>query len=171
VFGWRCRARRSALDGSLRVIGDLIELIERQAGRPGRPAARHISACVANADLPEEEEALAAAIRAGGWSVTTEVVNDTFAVLRAGLGMPRHDEPEWRWGVGVTCGAGINCVGVAPDGRTTRYLALGSISGDWGGGYGLGRGDLHDGAGRDAPPRPHRAPDAGGARRRLAVRR
>jgi len=36
------------------------------------------------------------------------------------------------------CGAGINAVGVAPDGRVTRYLALGTISGDWGGGYGLG---------------------------------
>jgi N-acetylglucosamine kinase-like BadF-type ATPase len=41
--------------------------------------------------------------------------------------------------VAVTCGAGINCVGVAPDGRTHRFLALGSKSGDWGGGYGLGR--------------------------------
>jgi len=39
----------------------------------------------------------------------------------------------------VTCGAGINCVGVDPTGRTTGYLALGDISGDWGGGAGLGR--------------------------------
>jgi N-acetylglucosamine kinase-like BadF-type ATPase len=38
----------------------------------------------------------------------------------------------------VVCGAGINAVGVAPDGRVARYLALGTISGDWGGGYGLG---------------------------------
>jgi N-acetylglucosamine kinase-like BadF-type ATPase len=129
------------LDGSLRVIGDLIGLIGRQAGsdgQPGRPAARHISACVANADLPEEEEQLAAAIRAGQWSQTTEVVNDTFAVLRAGL----LDGEPVPWGVGVTCGAGINCVGVAPDGQTTRYLALGTISGDWGGGLGLGRASL-----------------------------
>jgi N-acetylglucosamine kinase-like BadF-type ATPase len=127
------------LDGSLRVISDLIGLIERQAGRPGRPAARHICACVANADLPEEEEQLARAIRAGGWSDTTTVVNDTFAVLRAGLAA---DAPSGAWGVAVTCGAGINCVGVAEDGRTTRYLALGSMSGDWGGGYGLGRATL-----------------------------
>jgi N-acetylglucosamine kinase-like BadF-type ATPase len=33
-------------------------------------------------------------------------------------------------------------VGVAEDGRVTRYLALGSITGDWGGGYGLGRAAL-----------------------------
>jgi N-acetylglucosamine kinase-like BadF-type ATPase len=42
------------------------------------------------------------------------------------------------WGVGVTCGAGINCAGLAPDGRTTGYLALGQITGDWGGGSSLG---------------------------------
>ena len=134
------------LDGSLRVISDLIGLIEQQAGQPGRPAARHICACVANADLPEEEEQLATAIRAGGWSKTTTVVNDTFAVLRAGLttgsAAGSRDGSERPWGVAVTCGAGINCVGVAEDGRVTRYLALGSISGDWGGGYGLGRAAL-----------------------------
>jgi N-acetylglucosamine kinase-like BadF-type ATPase len=138
------------LDGSLRVISDLIGLIERQAGQPGRPAARHICACVANADLPEEEEQLARAIRAGGWSETTTVVNDTFAVLRAGLtgGSPdassdaSSDRPGRPWGVAVTCGAGINCVGVAEDGRVTRYLALGSISGDFGGGHSLGRAAL-----------------------------
>jgi N-acetylglucosamine kinase-like BadF-type ATPase len=129
------------LDGSLRVISDLIGLIEQQAGQPGRPAARHISACVANADLPEEEEQLATAIRAGGWSESTAVVNDTFAVLRAGLD-GSLDGAGKPWGVAVTCGAGINCVGVAEDGRVTRYLALGSITGDWGGGYGLGRAAL-----------------------------
>jgi N-acetylglucosamine kinase-like BadF-type ATPase len=36
------------------------------------------------------------------------------------------------------CGAGINCVGVAPDGRTARFPALGAITGDWGGGYDVG---------------------------------
>ena len=130
------------LDGSLRVISDLIGEIEQQAGQPGRPAARHISACVANADLPEEEEQLATAIRAGGWSHSTTVVNDTFAVLRAGLTTDSLDGSGRPWGVAVTCGAGINCVGVAADGRVTRYLALGSITGDWGGGYGLGRAAL-----------------------------
>jgi N-acetylglucosamine kinase-like BadF-type ATPase len=39
--------------------------------------------------------------------------------------------------VAVTCGAGINCVAVAPDGRTARYLALGTLTGDWGAGAGL----------------------------------
>ncbi len=97
-------------------------------------AALHTVACLANADLPEEEDELAAAVRAQGWSPSATVVNDTFAILRSGL----TDEDQPHWGVAVVCGAGINCVGVAPDGRVTRFLALGMISGDWGGGYGLG---------------------------------
>jgi N-acetylglucosamine kinase-like BadF-type ATPase len=116
---------------------------QHRAGLRGQVAARHISACVANADLPEEEERLAAALRALGWSATTEVANDTFAVLRAGLDTDAlepagPDERVRHWGVAVTCGAGINCVAVDPAGRTAGYLALGEISGDWGGGFGLG---------------------------------
>ena len=101
----------------------------------GRPLlASQLVACVANADLPEDEQRLAGMLAAQGWTETVAVANDTFAVLRAGLVEPRAGG----WGVAVTCGAGINCVGVAPDGRTARYLALGTISGDWGGGHGLG---------------------------------
>jgi N-acetylglucosamine kinase-like BadF-type ATPase len=150
------------LTGTLGLLTSLIGRAQRQAGRPGCPVARHLSACVANVDLPEEEEALAAALRAQGWSDTTEVVNDTFAVLRAGLGaaVPAGPSPaagsspatcpapldggeaERHWGVAVTCGAGINCVGVAPDGRKTGFLALGETTGDWGGGHGLGKAAL-----------------------------
>jgi len=127
-------------------LGDLAGLVasvQQQTGRTGQPAAAHLSACVANADLPEEEEELAAALAARGWGGTVTVANDTFAVLRAGLdsaGSPAGAEPASMgpWGVAVTCGAGINCVGVAPSGQTTRFLSLGTISGDWGGGYGLG---------------------------------
>ena len=99
--------------------------------------AMHTVACLANADLPEEEAEHAAAVQAQGWSPTATVVNDTFAILRSGLA-DRAEGPQAHWGVAVVCGAGINAVGVAPDGRVTRYLALGMISGDWGGGYGLG---------------------------------
>jgi N-acetylglucosamine kinase-like BadF-type ATPase len=120
------------LTGSLRLIAGLAGELQQAAGLTGRPVARHMSACMANVDLPEEEERLAGALRPEGLTLTTEVVNDTFAVLRAGL------PGGHRWGVAVTCGAGINCVGVAPDGQTTRYLSLGTISGDWGGGHGLG---------------------------------
>jgi N-acetylglucosamine kinase-like BadF-type ATPase len=123
----------------LAAIGAVIRAAALDAGLPGgRPVAAHTVACMANADLPEEEERLAAMLGAAGWSTTTEVANDTFAVLRAGLDTPRGRP----WGVGVTCGAGINCVGVGPDGRTTGFLALGGITGDWGGAYGLGRAAL-----------------------------
>jgi N-acetylglucosamine kinase-like BadF-type ATPase len=53
-------------------------------------------------------------------------------VLRAGL----LEDAEPR-GVAVVCGAGVNCAGMLPDGRTARFPAIGKISGDWGGGGGL----------------------------------
>jgi N-acetylglucosamine kinase-like BadF-type ATPase len=122
---------------SIDVLGSVATLAAAGAGLPtapaGRPVAAHLSACVANADLPEEEQELGDGLRAQGWARSTQVANDTFAVLRAGL-----DGPAPHWGVAVTCGAGINCVGVSPDGRATRFLSLGQTSGDWGGGYGLG---------------------------------
>ena len=130
----------------LEMLGSLINRAQLEAGLEGHRAARHISACVANADLPEEEERLAAALRALGWSATVAVANDTFAVLRAGLdsdtvaraGVGAPSERAVHWGAAVTCGAGINCVAIDPAGRTAGYLALGTISGDWGGGGGLG---------------------------------
>ncbi len=85
---------------------------------------------LAGVDFPAEEEALRAALAAKSWAEHVEVGNDTLAVLRAGT--------ERGWGVAVVCGAGINCVGVAPDGQQLRFPALGSITGDWGGGYDVG---------------------------------
>src|SRR6185503_13444831 len=41
-------------------------------------------------------------------------------------------------GVAVVSGAGINAVGVHPDGHDERFLALGDVTGDWGGGYSVG---------------------------------
>lgn len=79
-----------------------------------------------------EEWKLAREIKRRNWGRVTEVHNDTFALLRAGL--PVGAEPR---GVAVVCGAGINCVGMTPDGRTARFPAIGRISGDWGGGGGL----------------------------------
>ncbi|MFJ6796623.1 N-acetylglucosamine kinase [Streptomyces sp. NPDC091268] len=101
---------------------------------PGAPYADRVAACLANADLPVEEHRLAEAIAGRGWAPATEVRNDTFAILRAGLTEPAPGGPR---GVAVVCGAGINCVGMLPDGRTARFPALGQISGDWGGGGGL----------------------------------
>ena len=128
-------------DEWVEMLAGLVAEVQRQAGAHGHPVARHISACVANVDLPEEQDRTAAALLARGWSATAAVVNDTFAVLRAGVDGTAAAGGA-RWGVGVTCGAGINCVGVDPAGRTTGYLALGAITGDWGGGSGLGQAAL-----------------------------
>ncbi|MEU6092914.1 BadF/BadG/BcrA/BcrD ATPase family protein [Streptomyces sp. NPDC047085] len=107
----------------------LAEPVTRALAEAGLPAVSHVSACLANADLPVEEEQLATALHARAWGASVDVRNDTFAILRAGVAEPR--------GVAVVCGAGINCVGMRPDGRTARFPALGRISGDWGGGWGL----------------------------------
>lgn len=124
-------------DQSTDVLASVARLVADNAGLPpgptGRPVAQHLSACVANADLSEEEEEVSTGLRARGLAPSVQVANDTFAVLRAGL-----DDSGPRWGVGITCGAGINCVGVAPDDRVVRFLSLGPTTGDWGGGYTLG---------------------------------
>lgn len=113
----------AAVDALAEIVGRAWEEADG-AGLP--PAFAHFTACLANADLPVEETGLQAALVARGWSRSVRVHNDTFAILRAGL-----DEPR---GVAVVCGAGINCVGMTPDGRTARFPAIGKISGDWGGG-------------------------------------
>ncbi|MFH8288596.1 N-acetylglucosamine kinase [Streptomyces sp. NPDC018059] len=110
----------------------LAEAVTRALAQAGASAVGHVSACLANADLPVEERELARALRRRGWGTSVRVHNDTFAVLRAGL----LEDAEPR-GVAVVCGAGINCVGMLPDGRTARFPAIGRISGDWGGGGGL----------------------------------
>jgi len=86
--------------------------------------------CLAGADLPTDERRIARNLKRQGWTSEDLLRNDTFAVLRAGS--DRH------WGVAVVCGYGMNCSAVAPDGRTLRFPAVGSISGDWGGGRDIG---------------------------------
>ncbi|WP_427885364.1 N-acetylglucosamine kinase [Kribbella sp. GL6] len=90
------------------------------------PLVQQVSACLANADLPIEVEQLTTVFQERGWAESVYVTNDTFALLRSGV-----DEPR---GVAVVCGAGINCSGMLPDGRTARFPALGKVTGDWGGG-------------------------------------
>ena len=121
----------SGVAAAVAVAAEGVADLRRQLGVPGDvPLARHLAAYVAGADLPVEEDALALAFAAQGWADSTEVGNDTFALLRAGATRP--------YAVAVVCGAGINCAGIGPDGRRARFLALGRISGDWGGGSHLG---------------------------------
>lgn len=81
-------------------------------------------------DLPRELAAYAEAIAGYPWAQHAVVDNDLFALLRAGTA-----EPD---AVAVVCGTGMNAVGVRADGATVRFPALGPLSGDWGGGSGLG---------------------------------
>jgi N-acetylglucosamine kinase-like BadF-type ATPase len=120
---------RPHVDGVEASVDALSPVVSAALDRAGRPPVALVKACLANADLPVEEELIAADLRRRGWAERVSVVNDTFAVLRAGT-----DEPR---GVAVVCGAGINCVGLLPNGRAARFLALGRITGDWGGGADL----------------------------------
>ncbi len=79
--------------------------------------------CLAGIDLPVDEERLAPAIDALGWTERVILRNDTFAVSRSGT--TEH------WGIGVVCGTGMNCAAVGPDGRTVRFPALAELSGDF----------------------------------------
>jgi N-acetylglucosamine kinase-like BadF-type ATPase len=102
------------------------------AGLPaaGRPLAEVGAFCLAGLDLPADDQALGPAVAGRRWARRVLLHNDVFAVLRAGSGRA--------WGVAVVLGAGINCAGVAPDGREVRFPALGELSGDWGGGRDIG---------------------------------
>lgn len=125
------RTALDALAGTVREAARSAGMPMTGAGPP--PRFGLVSACLANADLPREERELTDAVRDRGWARATHVVNDTFAILRAGL----PDDGSVRHGVAVVCGAGVNCVGRADDGRVHRFPALGQLSGDWGGGGGL----------------------------------
>ena len=119
------------LDGALEVLDRLLDEAAHEALLPPRsPLAEIGSLQLAGLDFPAEERRFAEAAAELGWAEHLLVGNDTFALLRAGS--------ERGWGVAVVCGAGINCVGVSPDGRHARFPALGTITGDWGGGHDLG---------------------------------
>ena len=113
-------------------VGAAIAQVARQAGLEpdGVPIADIGVFCLAGADLPADERRLYSWVRDSGWVVRPEVRNDTFAVLRTGT--------DRSWGVAVVCGYGTNCTGVAPNGRVTRFPAVGPVSGDWGGGSEIG---------------------------------
>jgi N-acetylglucosamine kinase-like BadF-type ATPase len=96
-------------------------VIDGLAAEVGAPADLAVL-LLAGLDFPDEEESYHAEAELRGWAPEIVVGNDTYAVLRAGS--------ERGWGVAVTCGSGMNCVGVAPDGRQVRFPSLGAISGD-----------------------------------------
>lgn len=110
-------------------------LVEEAAAQCGLsvgdgPVAGHAGVYLAGVDLPVEVEQIERLVAMAGWAPSHVVDNDVFALLRAGTNNPDA--------VAVICGTGINCVGVRRDGATSRFPALGPITGDWGGGGHLG---------------------------------
>ena len=118
--------------GTIDLLQGMLDEAVRLAGLPtgARPVADIGHLMLAGIDFPAEEQELLERALPLGWAARLSVHNDTFAVLRAGTARG--------WGVAVTCGSGINCVGVGPDGQTVRFPSLGPITGDWGGGKDVG---------------------------------
>jgi N-acetylglucosamine kinase-like BadF-type ATPase len=135
VRGRTCAPYQLGMVGAMESLDELVRETLTAAGLSvaEAPLAAGVFA-LAGADLPHEEAELLAAVSARGWTRRTVVRNDAFALLRAGS--------DRTWGVAVVCGAGINGVGVGPDGGVARFPALGGISGDWGGGHDVGMAGL-----------------------------
>jgi N-acetylglucosamine kinase-like BadF-type ATPase len=116
------------VEPAVTLLDDLLRRARAEAGI-GSATLSRAEVYLAGVDLPEEVDIVSAATLKRDWATRTRVDNDTFALMRAGT-----DNPD---AVAVVCGAGINCVGRAADGRTARFPALGMLSGDWGGGQHL----------------------------------
>lgn len=118
-------------DAAAGVLDGVIATALTKAGAPAEAVAS-IAVFAAGLDLPEDAPRYRAALeRALPYRASISTDNDTVAALLAGTG----GEP----GVVVVCGAGINAMLLAHDGRRHGYLSLGQVSGDWGGGLSLGR--------------------------------
>lgn len=117
-------------------IAAALEAAARDAGIDAqiRPIADLGVYCLAGADLPADDRRILRGLGRRGFTTDDVLRNDTFAVLRAGT--------ERDWGVGIVCGFGTNCSGIAPDGRQYRLAAFGAMSGDWGGASEIGQAAL-----------------------------
>ncbi|MFF4119929.1 N-acetylglucosamine kinase [Streptomyces sp. NPDC001714] len=105
-----------------------------QAGLPATTSISVGAYFLANVDRRAQERLALRQLTALGVADQVLVRNDTLAVLRAGA-------PDG-WGVAVVSGAGINAAAVHPGGRSARFLSLGDITGDWGGGLAVARAGL-----------------------------
>jgi N-acetylglucosamine kinase-like BadF-type ATPase len=113
------------VDGAIDALADAIASVSTAAALrdPTFPLCRLGVYCLAGIDLEIDEQRMAPAIARRGFTETTLLRNDTFAVSRAGT--------TASWGVGVVCGTGMNCAAVGPDGATVRFPALAELSGDF----------------------------------------
>jgi N-acetylglucosamine kinase-like BadF-type ATPase len=119
------------LRAGVETLETLVSIVASRAGLDPstRPLAEIAAFAVAGADFRRHEAMLRRAYGRTGAAPDTRIWNDAFAPLRAGTDGV---------GVAVICGSGMNAAAVSPSGRVARFPALGDISGDWGGGGGLG---------------------------------
>ncbi len=130
VRGPGCSPDALGVAGALDILQPLVASARVNAGLENADEFEAAAFLLAGVDRTDQEEQVASALGPLRIAHQLAVTNDTFAVLLAGSS---HGH-----GVAVVCGAGLNAVGVAPDGRIGRYQALGALSGDWGGGYDVG---------------------------------
>jgi len=112
-------------------LADLVAEAHKQAGDTRPTTAVY---CLAGADFPSDVRLIKRQLARVSLADDETVMNDTFAALRAGA--------EKGWGVVLICGQGINAAAIGPTGRIARFAGIGDLSGDWGGGGGLGEAAL-----------------------------
>lgn len=147
--------------GQQKAMADLSGLITATLVAAGAARVDLLFACLANSDLPEEDEEYTLLLAGLDVAEDVRVSNDVFALLRSATRAPAA--------VAVVCGAGMNCVGVAPGGSSVRFLALGTYTGDWGGGETLGEEAMFH-AVRDEDGRGPRTALAGAVARHFGLR-
>jgi N-acetylglucosamine kinase-like BadF-type ATPase len=128
--GPSCSPHRVGVAGCAAAIERLLAAAYESldGAKPPRPAAAAVM--VAGVDREREQRELRAHILERDWADLVEVGNDTLALLAAGSDSDR--------GIAIVCGAGVNALGVGPDGRLATFASLGALTGDWGGGEDLG---------------------------------
>ena len=109
-------------------IASLVAQASAVAGVEGPPVVAVLA--LAGVDHPDDEAELRPHVASRFPSTAVSLLNDTEAGLLAGT--------EREWGIALICGAGVNAVGVSPTGEVARFMGIGDVSGDWGGGNGIG---------------------------------
>ncbi|MEU6141699.1 BadF/BadG/BcrA/BcrD ATPase family protein [Streptomyces sp. NPDC047081] len=134
VRGAGTRPHTEGMEATTERLARLARHALAEAGLPGTTRVPVGAYFLANVDRRAQERLALRQLTQLGVTGRTVVRNDTFAVLRAGA-------PDG-WGVAVVSGAGINAAAVHPGGRSARFLSLGDITGDWGGGLAVARAGL-----------------------------
>ncbi len=127
--GAGCSHHQIGIEAAVAVLDEAVTAALMNAGVQPTDVV-HAGCYLTSIDFDSEQVAVHAAVSTMPWASRSCVVdNDVFALLRAGT-----DAPD---AAVIVCGTGINGVAVRADGATARVLALGHISGDWGGAGGL----------------------------------